>query len=188
MVEQVSYNSAVSTVKLIDIAAQAAGNKIYRGTSANFATAVWPNLISCNQTTLQGEINAGNTLIIPQKCNLVERSWTGAGYFSMSGNSILWRPSPGDWRVDFASAPQPPPAVNPVSASLQINPQAAVKAVGLSYSDPIDLVKGHFLYDHTDLTTGVGEFPVSLSFGRSLRFRICAPAAVRSGMVGRITW
>ena len=88
-VQQTSSVSAVSTVKLIDIAA-INGDKIYNATSANYTSAVQPNLVSCAPwlTNFQNAINAGHRLILPIRCSLVEGSWTGAGYFDIRTNGI----------------------------------------------------------------------------------------------------
>jgi hypothetical protein len=75
----------VSTVKLIDIAALN-NDRIYDARSANYATAVKPNLVSCAPwlATFQSQINAGQRLILPARCNLTEGSWSGAGYFTIN--------------------------------------------------------------------------------------------------------
>lgn len=81
-VQQAAGVSAVSTVKLIDMAV--AGNeRIYNATAANYASAVQPNLVSCASwlASFQSEVGAGRRLILPARCNLTENSWSGRGYF-----------------------------------------------------------------------------------------------------------
>ncbi|WP_312586324.1 hypothetical protein, partial [Staphylococcus aureus] len=77
VVQQISSVSAASTVKLIDTAA-AAGQPIYNATSANYATAVQPNLVNCSAYygTFSSYLSSGFSLVLPQHCDLTENSWT----------------------------------------------------------------------------------------------------------------
>lgn len=78
-VRQVTGVSAVSTVKLIDIAV-ADNDRIYNVTSDNWASAVKPNLVSCSDTQLAafrdrvkhehlaGDLAHEHRLILPRNC------------------------------------------------------------------------------------------------------------------------
>ncbi|WP_068638287.1 DUF6531 domain-containing protein [Thauera butanivorans] len=158
--------SAVSTVKLIDMAV--AGNKkIYNATSANYASAVQPNLVGCASwlTTFQGQITAGNRLILPDSCNLTEGSWTGTGYFTINSTgtsigAIIGGGLAGGFSTNLQAQNQF--VSNTLSLSLSLSQNLATQTTGSYFGDPIDMTKGHFVYAHQDIQTGVGEFPLSL--------------------------
>lgn len=164
-VQQTAGVSAVSTVKLIDMAV--VGNeRIYDAKSSNYASAVQPNLVGCAPwlPTFQGQVGAGNRLILPARCNLNEGSWTGAGYFTLnaSGTSI-GAIIGGGLAGGFASQTQPVTQTAPNTLSNSVSQyNTLLQSVGRAFGDPIDMAKGHFLYSHEDIRTGVGEFPRSL--------------------------
>jgi len=89
-VQQASGVSAVSTVSLIDKAAQG-GQRIYDATSANYASAVQPNLVGCASwlSSFSSAISAGRRLILPANCALIEGSWTGAGYYTIRTSVVF---------------------------------------------------------------------------------------------------
>uniref|UniRef100_UPI000837B470 RHS repeat-associated core domain-containing protein n=1 Tax=Thauera butanivorans TaxID=86174 RepID=UPI000837B470 len=165
-VQQTTGVSAVSTVKLIDMAV--AGNKkIYNATSANYASAVQPNLVGCASwlTTFQGQITAGNRLILPDSCNLTEGSWTGTGYFTINSTgtsigAIIGGGLAGGFSTNLQAQNQF--VSNTLSLSLSLSQNLATQTTGSYFGDPIDMTKGHFVYAHQDIQTGVGEFPLSL--------------------------
>ena len=109
---------------------------------------------------MEAYINAGYRVVLPQDGNLGEGDWTGTGFLTISpsGNQIGHIISGGlsggfgitDWILggfntiyDWFSGGHPK-----------------------SY-DPIDLVTGDYLYEHTDLTIGSGAYPFDLEFKRS---------------------
>ena len=169
-VQQTAGVSAVSTVKLIDMASLA-GQKIFDAKSANYATAVQPNLVGCTSwlPSFSTAINAGRRLILPQNCNLNEGSWTGTGYYSIltSGTStgtgaIIGGGLAGGFNVSpLAPAPF---GTSAVSGSLSFEEQTGF--TGDAFGDPIDMTKGGFLYAHDDIKTGLGNFPHSLKLNR----------------------
>ncbi|MDZ4153961.1 DUF6531 domain-containing protein, partial [Methylicorpusculum sp.] len=167
-VQQTAGVSAVSTVKLIDIAATN-NDKIFNATSANYTSAVKPNLVSCAAylTSFQNTVNAGRRLILPARCNLTEASWSGTGYFDIlvtaNGTSIGSIIS-GGLLGGFSSSPLPAPTTNTNTLSNSLSWESLSNWFGQTYSDPIDTFKGNFLYAHDDINTGVGSFPHALSF------------------------
>lgn len=166
VVQQVSTVSAASTVKLIDMAA-AAGQPIYNASSANYATAVQPNLVNCSSyfSTFSGYLSAGYRLILPQHCDLNENSWTGAGYYFV-GPSILGSEIAGNLAGGFATVGQVMSSFSRWAALTSLAPQSILNAPAFTYNDPIGFVAGNFLYKRDDLTSGVGTFPQSLTFRR----------------------
>lgn len=170
-VQQVTSGSAVSTVKLIDMAV-AANQRIYDAKSANFAGAVQPNLVGCTNyiASFQSAINAGRRLILPGSCTLNEGSWTGFGFYnvlvSSNGYSVGSIIS-GGMAGGFATTPLSASLTNTNSLTNSLSTQTLTPSTGKAFGDPIDMTKGNYLYSHTDITTGVGDFPASLSFDRA---------------------
>ncbi|TXI76802.1 MAG: RHS repeat protein, partial [Dokdonella sp.] len=165
-VQQIHGVSAVSTVKLIDIAA-ANGDKIFDARSANYPSVVQPALVSCSAQQLsrfQSAVAAGDRFILPTRCNLTENSWSGGGYFQInSAGTTIYAAIGGILAGGFASSSQSTSATTSNSLNNSTSPNLLNQSSGTSYGDPIDLVKGSYLYARNDITTGVGDFPASLS-------------------------
>jgi RHS repeat-associated protein len=165
-VQQVNGVSAVSTVKLIDIAA-ANGDKIFDAKSANYASVVKPAMLSCaaNQlTSFQNAVGAGRRLILPTRCNIAENSWSGSGYFDINAaGSSIGAIIGGGLAGGFSSASLSTSLTANNSLLYSISPDLLTQYSGTSFGDPIDMVKGSYLYAKNDITAGVGEFPSSLS-------------------------
>ncbi|WP_050750275.1 DUF6531 domain-containing protein [Allochromatium vinosum] len=165
-VRQIAGVSAVSTVKLIDLAA-ASNDRIYDARSSNYATVVQPNLVSCTAwlSRFQAAVNAGHRLILPTRCNLSENNWSGTGYFDIlasgSGASI-GAIIGGGLAGGFASLTQPPASTVSNGLSASAGPDQYTQSSGYSWNDPIDMVKGHYLYARDAMTVGVGTFPQAL--------------------------
>jgi len=168
-VQQVTGTSAVSTVKLVDIATTN-GNKIFNATSANYATTVKPSLVSCAAfiPTFDAQIAAGGRLILPSNCNLVEGTWTGTGWFNIQTNGGIGYLINGGLAGGFGTSPQLPTplAVNSTNNTLSVL-GALTQFTGSIFGDPVDMTKGNFLYTRSDFTVGMGAFPASLEFSRS---------------------
>lgn len=169
-VQQTAGVSAVSTVKLIDMASLA-GQKIFDAKSANYATAVQPNLVGCTNwlPSFSTAINAGRRLILPQNCNLNEGLWTGTGYYSIltSGTSTgIGAIIGGGLAGGFGSSTQPAGSLNTSATNASLGFDELNNFLGQAFGDPIDMTKGGFLYAHDDIKTGVGEFPHSLKLNR----------------------
>ncbi|WP_175836313.1 MULTISPECIES: RHS repeat-associated core domain-containing protein [Burkholderia cepacia complex] len=191
VVQQISSVSAASTVKLIDTAA-AAGQPIYNATSANYATAVQPNLVNCSAYygTFSSYLSSGFSLVLPQHCDLTENSWTGAGYYVQSpvflgalitGNLAGGYMTLGQFLSTLSplaqvASPFPPSMYNlPVTVlsdgSFRFAPslQGGTSLQGEPFNfvaDPIGLAAGNFTYSRDDLSSGVGLFPQRLTFSR----------------------
>ncbi|KQP17019.1 RHS repeat-associated core domain-containing protein [Pseudorhodoferax sp. Leaf265] len=169
-VQQSTGVSAVSTVKLVDIAAQG-GQRIYSATSGNYNAAVKPNLLSCASwiPTFDAAIAAGRRLILPTRCDVGEGTWTGAGYYGIvnSGGSMGLLSGIGGGMAG-GDAVFPNPAGNAAAAAVKnaVSNDAMKTGVRGLIADPIDLVTGNFLYPNEDIKSGVGEFPMSLSFNK----------------------
>ena len=168
-VQQIAGVSAVSTVKLIDIAA-INNERFYDAKLANYATAVQPNLVSCAawQPTFQAAVNAGRRLILPARCNITENSWSGAGYFNIlvSGTSTsIGAIIGGGLAGGFASEILAPTIFDDNGLNFSISPNELIQTFPYqTFGDPIDMANGHYLYARSDITTGVGAFPLSLNF------------------------
>ncbi|WP_256077337.1 RHS repeat-associated core domain-containing protein [Massilia sp. YIM B04103] len=169
-VQQTTGGSAVSTVKLIDQAV-AANDRIYDAKAANYATAVQPNLVACSawQAGFQSAVSAGRRLILPSRCNLNEGSWTGGGYYSIlvsANSSSIGAIISGGLAGGFSTSPLPVGPTTSNTLSNSISPNILTTYTGTTLGDPIDMTKGHYLYSHDDISTGVGAFPLSLGFSR----------------------
>jgi RHS repeat-associated protein len=170
-IQQTTGASAVSTVKLLDIAV-ASNDRIYDANSANYATAVQPNLVGCTGWLpyFQTGIDSGRRLILPARCTLNEGSWTGAGWYSilLAANGYLSVGSmiSGNLAGGFSSSTQPVGTTTSNTLNLTTSTNLLMPSTGSTFGDPIDMTKGHYLYSHEDLNTGVGAFPLSLSFAR----------------------
>ena len=168
-VQQTTGVSAVSTVKLIDMAVQG-GQRIYNATAANYAGAVQPNLVNCTNwlSAFSGAVNAGRRVIMPQRCDLNEGSWTGTGFYTLqtSGGYGIGAIIGGGLAGGLGTAHEPAPVLVPKAVVTTPWYQDLSQANGSYLADPIDLVRGHFLYPNEDIKTGVGEFPMSLAFNK----------------------
>jgi hypothetical protein len=201
-VQQATGVSAVSTIKLLDLA-NSAGQRIYSATSANYASAVQPNLVGCaaHLANFSAYLAQGQRLILPARCDIAEGGWKGVGYLTLGntaqGNTMLGSIISDGLSGGFATTPQAAQQTSDAVAASQpasntliaYNPNAGVSA------DPIDMAQGNFLYDHEDLSVGVGAFPQSLAlrrlyssglrhqkgaFGRGWTHNLAASASVNS--------
>lgn len=170
-VQQATGVSGVSTTKLIDIA-NSNGDRIYDAKSSNYASTVRPNLTACSAllTGFESAVNAGRRLILPARCDITEASWQGAGYYSIlvenGEQKAFGALISGGLLGGFASSPQPVTQTVPKALDFSISPNVLTQNSFTHFGDPIDMVKGHYLYSRNDMTTGVGEFPMSLNFER----------------------
>ncbi|VTU36699.1 Cell wall-associated polypeptide CWBP200 [Variovorax sp. PBL-H6] len=166
-VQQTTGVPAVSTVKLIDLAS-AAGQRIYNATSANYASAVQPNLVNCGARlgNFSSYLASGLRLILPARCDIAENSWSGAGYFTVGSGLYLGSVISDGLSGGYGTQPQAAVFANTVVGAAMPSPPMVENYSGSAYGDPIDMVQGHFLYNHEDINVGVGAFPQSLSFRR----------------------
>ncbi|WP_080403843.1 RHS repeat-associated core domain-containing protein [Burkholderia ubonensis] len=170
-VNQTSGVSAVSTVKLMDLA-MSQGQTIYSAQRANFAGAVKPALQNCQAQLANFEdyLNQGYRLLVPGNCRQVENRWTGTGYFVRGPQSVqlLGSTISGGYSGGFFTSPVPAPTYNSNTVSNSRTPFNQTQYFGpqVLAGDPIDMVHGNFLYERQDLKTGYGASPDSLSFQR----------------------
>ncbi len=166
-VQQTTGVPAVSTVKLIDLAS-ANGQRIYNATAANYASAVQPNLVGCSAhlANFSSYLASGLRLILPARCDIAENSWAGAGYFTVGSGLYLGSVISDGLSGGYGTQPQAPVFANTVVGAAMPSPPSVENYSGSAYGDPIDMVQGHFLYNHEDINVGVGAFPQSLSFQR----------------------
>jgi len=170
-VQQTTGGSAVSTVKLIDMAVLG-GQRIYDAKSSNFATTVQPNLVNCSPyiTGFQNSVNAGRRLILPSRCDQNESGWTGVGFFDImvsSGGTSIGSIISGNLAGGFSTSPLAPGLTNTNTLGSSISPRTLTPYTGATFGDPVDMTTGHFLYQNDDIVVGTGEFPANLGFTRS---------------------
>ncbi|SFW32346.1 Transglutaminase-like superfamily protein, partial [Nitrosovibrio sp. Nv17] len=168
-VQQLSNNSAVSTVKLIDIAALN-NYRIYDATSSNYSTGtnIQSLLVACSspqKTIFQNAISSGRRLILASHCNLNENSWTGVGYYSIAPGGVrISAIIDGNLAGGFSSSPQPPAPYVSNTFNNTLSPAAAQYTIGKVFGEPIDMKTGNYLYSSDDMKVGVGSYPHALAF------------------------
>ncbi|MFL9903448.1 DUF6531 domain-containing protein [Paraburkholderia fungorum] len=170
-VNQTSGVSAVSTVKLLDMALSQ-GQTIYNTGGGHYASVIQPALVNCQAHlgNFQGYLNKGLRLLIPGNCQLAENSWKGVGYFVLGTGNVYMLGSiiTGGYSGGYFTMPSSAPAYNIAAINNSQSPQGVTFYSGpaLSAGDPIDMVHGNFLYEHPDIKTGYGDAPDSLNFQR----------------------
>lgn len=168
-VHEVSEVSAVSTVKLIDISATN-GDKIFDTTAGNYAISVKPNLLSCSSylATFESALSNGHRLVLPARCNITENNWSGLGYFDISGNGkSISALIGGAFAGGFSSQKQSAFGFTSKALKNSFSPlKSLFQWTGRYFGDPVDMMKGHYLYTHNDMVVGEGAFPFSLDFER----------------------
>ncbi|WP_431824780.1 RHS repeat-associated core domain-containing protein [Burkholderia sp. F1] len=170
-VNQTSGVSAVSTVKLMDLA-MSQGQTIYSAKSANYASVVKPALQNCQAyfTNFQTNLDQGYQLLLPGNCQQIENRWTGVGYFvrGLQASRLLGAIITGGYSGGFFTSPVPAPTYNSNTINNSRAPFQQTQYFGpqVVAGDPIDMVHGNFLYEHQDLKTGYGASPGSLNFQR----------------------
>ncbi|WP_213766671.1 RHS repeat-associated core domain-containing protein [Caballeronia sp. dw_19] len=171
-VNQTSGVSAVSTVKLLDLA-MSQGLTIYNTGGGRYTNVIQPALVNCQAhlTNFQNYLKQGYQLLIPGNCQLAENTWKGVGYFVLgtADTLLLGSTISGGLSGGFYTKPVPAAAnnVSTINNSQSQQKQTNVPASSESLTkDPIDMVHGNFLYEHQDIKTGYGDWPDSLKFQR----------------------
>ena len=166
VIDQLQSYSAVSTVKLIDISNNNS-DKIFDATSSNYNSIIKPQLKNYNSyelASVESYINAGYRVLLPEDGNLGEGSWTGTGFLTIGsaenqiGHIISGRLSGGFGAEPGTTDPDAAGQSGYLDSQSNNHSQS---------NEPIDLVTGNYLYDHTDLATGSGAYPFGLEFRRS---------------------
>jgi RHS repeat-associated protein len=156
-------HSAVSTVKLVDIANGRTYNKIFDATSSNYYSTIRSQLHNYNSYELSdvdAYINAGYRVILPQDGDLGEGKWSGIGFLAVSpGEDQIAHIISGGLNGGFGTDDWYLSGIDTWYYDDWVYDTTS--------SEPIDLVTGDYLYEKTDLTIGGGSYPVSIDFKRS---------------------
>lgn len=179
MIEQYQPNSAVCTVKLIDLA-NTQSHKIFDVTSTNW-NSVQGQLTGFSSNELNhvsSYINAGYRVILPQDGDLGEGTWQGVGFLAITpDNNGVAHIISGGHKGGFGDVPYD---ADPGETSSSGGPGDTANSHDQS-KEPIDLVTGHYLYKNSDITVGSSQYPFSLGFGRSYN----SGARFKNGDMGR---
>lgn len=193
IIEQMQKNrSAASTTRLLGIA-NSLGKKIFFATSSNWAS-IRSQLINYDSATLIyldtcfASASYAYNLLIPQDGLLQNTGWAWKGYgylllqYDKSDNSLysLSYTISGGYNGGYSSTPEPL-SVSDVAESPIIDPVDISLYTHTVSNEPIDLVTGNYLYDHSDITIGSGGYPYSLEFSRSYNSGL----RLESGTLGR---
>jgi RHS repeat-associated protein len=185
-VEQVTGVSAMSTIRLLDIA-NSAGDQPLQDYDANefqdsrhILEAVDPSCkakpggaatsITDRMASLLTKLGPGSRIIVPIRCDYGENQWKGTGYVAINANgSSIGAIVDGGLQAKGGFASRTQVATETVTSSLlnSVSSWLLNKVSGKEFGDPVDMVNGGFLYSHNDITAGVGSFPLSLGFQRS---------------------
>lgn len=156
-VEQVSGQTATSTTRVLDVA-NTNGTKIYKGTNANFAASVRPNLTLYDTFELDNLQNfylpSGYFCLIPGSKNQQFNHFSGGGYAIINPSGYFAGIISG---VYFGV--QGGPGLPPKPPKEEKDP--------CEEGDPVTLQSGSYVYRQDDLEIGSGSYPYSLSFGTS---------------------
>ncbi|MEW6429383.1 MAG: RHS repeat-associated core domain-containing protein [Thermodesulfobacteriota bacterium] len=161
--------AAVSTIKIL-ATANSDGQKLFLAKADNYA-AIQPQLqqggySASELQTFANYINSGTVFFLPELHDNQINQWTGAGYiqFLDTGNAAsIGMIIGGGLNGGFSAQPG---SANSSQASSQSIPANTPHTSGPTSSDPIDLVSGAYLLEHTDLTLG-SDAPLGLALGRS---------------------
>lgn len=166
VIDQIQPFSAVSTVKLLDIS-NSSSHKLFDASSSNYYSSIKSQLVNYNSSELanvEAYISAGYRVVLPQNGNLNEGSWTGIGFLAISSDEssighIISGGLKGGFVTEVGNADWD---------------HATTSQEGADYTDeneqslePIDLVTGNYLYEHTDLTIGSNPYPFGLGLTRN---------------------
>jgi hypothetical protein len=175
-------NPGVSTMKLFQIN-NANGNKFFSANSSNFGTpgSTDPthirnriNYAAEDLGTLQGIIDSGQTVILPENGFLNSGQWQGSGYIRKNADGALGFTIRGNLNGGYSSNAGivEAPTVNEViitHSTNKLTPESIIShptQIPTPVSkDPVDMAGGAFLHDHTDLAIG-GAPPRGLAFAR----------------------
>ncbi len=160
VIDQLQPYSAVSTVKLLDMA-NTEQDKIFYADSTNFS-AISPqlkNYSSFELSNVQMYLNAGYRVVLPENGDLGEGDWQGIGFLTVSPDERqIGHIINGGLHGGFAT----------LKAWLGDIKNSFIEFAKKHkwMKEPIDFVTGDYLYHHEDLSTGNGNFPFKLSFQR----------------------
>ena len=171
---------AVSTVKLMYWANEDPQyNKIFLADSTNYETGI--NIKDQLKDYEDDEldlaeyyIGQGHSVILPKKGDLQEGAWKGCGYIAIPPDStggtlayVIGKNYHGGRGVVLG------PMISPDVAAAIANPivnsiMASTNNPGIPLGrDPINMLTGAYIYQHSDLAIGTGRKPFGLGFERS---------------------
>jgi len=172
-----SDKPGVSTIKLMQIA-NATGRKVFRTTSSNFS-AIKPQLINYSTTDLnsfQSMVNDGKVLILPDNGQLVLNKWKGKGYVEKKYSDGAFSEKSIGMMIGgglFGGFCSYKGYVEPKSYgtydgwfSVKQRMDEACTNFTSGCGDPVDMARGAFMSESTDLTIG-GSAPSGLAMARS---------------------
>lgn len=164
VIDQMQPYSAVSTVKLIDLA-NSEGDWLFDADSANFS-AITPQLSGYNSyelSSVQSYLSAGYRVLLPDNGDLTQGQWQGVGFLAISpsGNQIGHIISGG-----FNGGYTDYPGLADYYTATTTDTTGENSGSHTQSKEPIDLVTGDYLYNHEDMAIGSGPYPFSLSLAR----------------------
>ncbi len=163
VIEQTQPFSAISTIKLIDIA-NSDSYKLFDVTSSNYPV-IKPQLKNYSESLfsdIDWYLDAGCRFILPENGDFGEGLWSGIGYFQFCDNSVSYKIT-GGLNGGYSTDTTPLDTEEPANSG-ETGEQDGEHEES---PEPIDLVTGDYLYDHTDLSVGNGQYPFALRFNRS---------------------
>ena len=170
-IEQICGIGGISTTTIVDKAVQD-GQKIYHGRSDNWTASVRPNLINYDTQALDDienwYINNSWKVAIPENGLVAYQDFRGFGYYAISP----WQGAIGIFSgylkggMGATSQTIPTMVSKTSSASVDPNSDTVAHCTDNVSADPIDMLRGTYLYRDTDITVGSGSHPYSLSFER----------------------
>ncbi|MFC1851214.1 RHS repeat-associated core domain-containing protein [candidate division CSSED10-310 bacterium] len=165
-IDQSQPYSAVSTIKLFDLANQLS-LKIFDATDTNYYASVKDQLQNYSTAELDmfdDFIDAGYRLFIPEQGDLQDNEWQGSAYIWVSpsgdymGNMIGRGLAGGSGNEDAWLDAEATGSAMPDLDHPEMNPNS---------SEPIDLVTGFYSTATLDLSVGYGDPPFGLAFFRT---------------------
>jgi RHS repeat-associated protein len=172
--------SAVSTIKLLHLA-NAAGQKIYRATSANWATintaTNLQNYTAASKTSIGNFVNAGGRALIPQNAQITLNTWRGNGYAQENATSIGMYIDGGLFggynsqtgtvnSTNAILAYLNNPSYNLGAKTAQSTPYTPYTTPSFASTDPVDMASGAFFIDKEEISIGNGSAPRGIRFER----------------------
>jgi RHS repeat-associated protein len=168
------YSGALLTTYFAD-GTTSAGQAYYAST---IEPAISSHYNATDLSTITGLVNGGSQVLIPENGQIAVGAWTGGGYTQISPQTseiTITQKISGGMSGGFSGTvianPAPNTQVNlaPAAASGTLTPLLDPEPAPTNpqIAEPIDGVTGAYLYHHTDITTGSGDFPYALSLSRT---------------------
>jgi RHS repeat-associated protein len=176
--QQLQSRGAVSTIKLFEVATADTDpyGRIYKATSSNWDT-VGPDLVGYTdgengeKSQIENRIIQGYSVFLPKNGDLQSGIYEGMGYIAVGDFGDLYSLGyliSGDLYGGFTLTWEPADAAHLAETTdwLYIGVDGRAYISQPQSEDPIALVTGTALYEHSDLTIGSGDWPFSLEFKR----------------------